>query len=216
MEFLTSYGLYIGILAMIVGVGVMTYPVWSSQERQWVRVTVSSIGAITVLFGFFVALGAVTTQDLSEPAPEIVDTIEGSSAPDFEFDLVGDNPRTTTLSDYEGDVILINFWATWCAPCVHEMPALSQLQEAYADELTVLCISDETEDDIYDFLDGFEPLVQPIGVLTEEVSNIPAEYTMMQQIRPVSYVVDREGVIREVIRGARNYQQFEAKVRPYL
>lgn len=216
MDILITYGLYIGIFIMILGLIFMTYPLWSSESKQWVMVTVGGAGAATTIVGFMLAFGSYSVQqDLGEPTPENVEAVEESPAPDFDFNLLGDDARAATLSEYKGDVVLINFWATWCAPCVHEMPALSQLQETYSDDLTVLCISDETSDTVYDFLDDFEPLVQPIGVL-ESVSELPGEYTMMQQIRPVSYVIDREGIIREVIRGARSYEQFEAEIRPYL
>ena len=57
---------------------------------------------------------------------------------DFTGALLGGGELT--LSDYEGKVILLNFWATWCGPCVGEMPAFPQLLEKYGDDLAVIAV----------------------------------------------------------------------------
>lgn len=212
---LVDYGIYFGIAAMIFGLVVMFYPIWGNEENRWVRMIVSAGGAMVTLVGFMLALGVYSAVEVREAPDAELEEIVGQPAPDFDFQLLGDDPQDQSLSDFEGQVLLINFWATWCAPCVHEMPDLSDLNEDYGDELTVLCISDETSDEVYGFLDDFQPLTQPIGVL-HDVASIPDAYGMMQQIRPVSYVIDRDGVIREIIRGARSYRQFEERVVPYL
>ncbi len=215
MQLLIDYGVYFGIAAMIFGLIVMFYPLWGKEESRWVRMIVSAGGAMVTLVGFMLALGVYSAVETRQAPDAEVEEIVGQPAPDFDFELLGDTEESQTLSDYEGQVVLINFWATWCPPCVHEMPDLSDLHESYEDELTILCISDESADEVYGFLDDFEPLSQPIGVL-HDVSSIPDAYGMMQQIRPVSYVIDREGVIRDVIRGARTYEQFEQSLTPYL
>lgn len=53
----------------------------------------------------------------------------------------------TTLAAYEGEVIVLNLWATWCAPCVHEMPTLGALQRHFGDRLKVIPISVDSEGD---------------------------------------------------------------------
>lgn len=59
-----------------------------------------------------------------------------------------------TLSDHEGKVILLNFWATWCGPCVGEMPAFEKLQETYGEDLVLLAVnSGEDEGTVTSFLE---------------------------------------------------------------
>ena len=64
----------------------------------------------------------------------------GDDLRDFTAELV--NGDTVTLSDYKGKVILLNFWATWCGPCVGEMPAFTWLTERYGDDLALLAVND--------------------------------------------------------------------------
>lgn len=59
----------------------------------------------------------------------------GSEAPDFTAKL--NNGETFTLSDKKGQVILLNFWATWCSNCVKEMPAIEKLYEEYGDQIVL-------------------------------------------------------------------------------
>lgn len=56
------------------------------------------------------------------------------SAPAARFDLVDLHDAHHTLADYRGEVVLVNFWASWCAQCVYEMPGLAMLQQRHADQ----------------------------------------------------------------------------------
>ncbi len=63
----------------------------------------------------------------------------GSEAPDFTAKL--NNGETFTLSDKKGQVILLNFWATWCSNCVKEMPAIEKLYEEYGDQIVIVGVN---------------------------------------------------------------------------
>src|SRR5829696_3338501 len=66
----------------------------------------------------------------------------GVKAPDFKVSTIDDKPRDKTLADYRGSVVMINIWATWCAPCRVEMPSIEKLHRAYADRgLRVVAVS---------------------------------------------------------------------------
>lgn len=78
------------------------------------------------------------------PAESVTPTEPPFYAPDFTLTtLDGD---TITLSDLRGKWVLINFWATYCVPCVEEMPALQQLAERYTDELVLLAINQREDE----------------------------------------------------------------------
>ena len=86
------------------------------------------------------------TADVSGPIAE------GDAYRDFTATLT--DGSEFTLSDHEGKVILLNFWATWCGPCVGEMPAFEQLQETYGEDLVLLAVnSGEDEGTVKAFLE---------------------------------------------------------------
>ena len=76
---------------------------------------------------------------------------QASRYKDFTGTLLGGGELT--LSDYEGKVILLNFWATWCGPCVGEMPAFPKLLEKYGDDLAVIAVDlQEDAETVADFI----------------------------------------------------------------
>lgn len=85
-----------------------------------------------------------------EEHPEI-SALKADDAPDFSFATLEN--RRGQLSDFRGKVVLLNFWASWCAPCVVEFPKLEALAETYPDKLVVLAVSvDADREDIEKFL----------------------------------------------------------------
>jgi thiol-disulfide isomerase/thioredoxin len=132
-----------------------------------------------------------------------------AAAPDFELaDLGGAKVR---LSDSAGSVRLIDFWATWCAPCREEIPMLKELHEEYADAgLTILAISDEEADIVAPFaeehgitytnlVDGFE---------------VFSEYGALGL--PTAYLVDADGKIVEEYFGPKPREVLERRIRELL
>ena len=90
-----------------------------------------------------------TAGDTADPSGPIA---EGDAYRDFTVSLA--DGGEFTLSDHEGKVILLNFWATWCGPCVGEMPAFEKLQETYGEDLVLLAVnSGEDEGTVKAFLE---------------------------------------------------------------
>lgn len=132
----------------------------------------------------------------------------GQPAPDFTFHEVGTGaPRQ--LSELRGKVVLVNVWATWCPPCRKELPDLEKLQEAYADQgLVVLTVSTEERDLLRQF--AAESPLRTLNAYSPQLGwyDVPG--------RPVTFVIDRDGTLREYMTGGHPYADFEAAVRPYL
>jgi thiol-disulfide isomerase/thioredoxin len=70
----------------------------------------------------------------------------GETAPDF---TVADGGRNVTLSQFRGKPVVLNFWASWCPPCVAEMPALVQMQKQLGDKALVLAVSVDSDENAY-------------------------------------------------------------------
>ena len=121
---------------------------------------------------------------------------QGDLAPDFVLQTIDGNTRK--LSNYRGQVVLVNLWATWCPPCVEEMPVLNQIALDYADRgLVVLGVAgDDDTQRVRDFLVK-SPLKFP--VLLDPDGAIGTQYGITGY--PETFFVDREGRVREKIIG---------------
>lgn len=121
---------------------------------------------------------------------------EGDLAPEFVLQTVDGTPRK--LSNYRGKVVLVNLWATWCPPCIEELPVLDQLVADYeAKGLVVLGVAgDEDTQAVRDFLAKspvkFEVLLDPNGA-------IGTQYGITGY--PETFFVDRQGRLRDKIIG---------------
>jgi peroxiredoxin len=130
----------------------------------------------------------------------------GQVAPDF---TVADGTTTVHLASYRGQVVLLNFWWTQCAPCIQEIPGLIELHRDRPD-LAILAISiDEDEDDYKRFL--VRRHVDLITVRDPRQSSARLYHTEQW---PETYVIDRKGVIRRKFIGAQDWSSPE--IRAYL
>ena len=128
-------------------------------------------------------------------------------APEFALaDLMGSRVR---LSDHQGHVVLLNFWATWCAPCRAEMPSMEKLYQAYRDRgLVILAISGDRTS-----RSSVEAFVQELGVtfpiLLDPAGEVFAQYGVRGL--PTSYLLDRQGRIVSAEAGARDWNSTVAR-----
>ena len=134
------------------------------------------------------------------PAPAIAAEVElGLPLPEIALpSLTGD--ATVRLSDFEGKIVYVDFWASWCAPCRQSLPQLQELRERYADDFEVYAINvDEEPADGRDFLEQY-PVSYP--VLSDPEATLPPLFDVKGM--PTSYLVDRDGNLRYVHQGFRN------------
>ncbi len=82
---------------------------------------------------------AQSNQEGEAAAESYQELTVGDSAPDFTAETVSGN--SFTLSEHSGKVVLLNFWATWCGPCVGEMPAFEKLYGEYGEEVAILAVN---------------------------------------------------------------------------
>ncbi len=174
---------------------------------QWMATVLSVL--LVCFSGFILALALTYRAEDRLDAVGVDQQVE-----DFGFQQVV-NEEVLNLGAYLGKVVFLNFWATWCQPCITELPELDRLQVKYRDQgLIVLTISDESREDLMRYADLW-PEETVSGYI--EFDTLPAGFQAeLLNGRPVSYVIDRTGVIREFVRGAGNFEYFERLVAPWL
>lgn len=131
----------------------------------------------------------------------------GNKAPDFELETL--DGETEKLSDYIGERVIVNFWATWCPPCREEIPAFKKLYKNRDVEILAIDLeeTEESMDDVEAFVDEFE---MAFPVLRDKDSDVATTYQVMAY--PTSYMVDSEGYIQFKAMGAMEYEQMEKRV----
>lgn len=122
--------------------------------------------------------------------------LEGQAAPDFALkSSTGENLR---LSEYRGDVVMINFWATWCGPCRQEMPLLDELYTRY-ERVGFNLLGVNIDDDSRRAMKMIEELGVNFPVLFDARKEVSELYEV--NAMPVTVLVDREGNVRYVHHG---------------
>src|SRR5437868_10777847 len=127
----------------------------------------------------------------------------GEAAPDF---AVQDSARTVALHDLKGKVVVLNFWATWCPPCVDEMPSLVQMQSRLQDKgVTVLAVSVDVDENAYKkFLREHGIDLLAVRDADQKSNALYGSFKF-----PETYIIDREGKVRRKFIGPVNWTQPE-------
>lgn len=138
---------------------------------------------------------------------------EAGEAP-LNFTLKDMNGADVKLDSFEGKILIINFWATWCGPCKAEIPDLVALQTKYKDDLVVLGISvDDTAEQIKPYAKEYKvnyPML--VGNKREDVQEALGPLVAV----PVSVIIDRDGHIVRKHTGMATREQFETEIKALL
>ena len=160
--------------------------------QQW-----SVVGAIVAVLGGALWFGSYALKD------ELVGVDVGTQAPMFSGTTLTGTARTKTLADYKGQVVLLNVWATWCGPCLVEMPSIQALHDAMGPKgLHVVAVSIDTAGaaEIRRFLDAkkltFEVLHDSAGVIQQAYQTTGV---------PETFVIAADGTIRKKSIGASDW-----------
>ena len=125
-----------------------------------------------------------------------------------EFDLENMDEEYRKLSSYKGKVVLLNFWATWCPPCIREMPSMERLhQQVAAEDFNVIAINQmENPDDVFAFTGQLE--IDPtFEILFDSDSKVSSAYAVRGL--PTTYLIDKKGNIRYRAVGGREFDHPE-------
>jgi cytochrome c biogenesis protein CcmG/thiol:disulfide interchange protein DsbE len=138
------------------------------------------------LIGVFPLLILILSGCQSGSRPPLV----GKMAPDFS---IQDSDHKVSLRDFRGKIVVLNFWATWCPPCVEEMPSLVQMDQRMKDKgVAVLGVSIDVDADAYHrFLKDYK-----VGFVTVRDPEQKSASLYGTHGWPETYVIDRDGIVR--------------------
>jgi peroxiredoxin len=179
----------------------------AKQEKQRKQLMIGGGLLAIVLLGFL--LWSSMQSSGNQLAPVLIEP--GNPAPNFE--LMTLDGETAVLDEYAGDVVLINFWATWCPPCKAEMPDINAFYQANHDKgFTVLGVNaQEDQSTVSKFIEanGFT-----FPILLDSVGDVARQFQVNSY--PTTIIMDREGTIQTIHNGLITAEQLEAAVTPLL
>lgn len=127
------------------------------------------------------------------PQPGMAGAAVGDLRPEFRHG--GLDGQWVQASAFDGQLLLVNFWATWCAPCRREMPVLQAVSEAHPGDLAVVGLAIDEPDAVRQFVSDLE-IRYPIAVGNADVMATQRAWGNSAGALPYTVLVDREGIIR--------------------
>ncbi len=195
----------------------------ASGDRWCIRYWVGVLVVLILLIGYFAWQGSVFEREGSlasgpigvEYTPADQEVFRKMSflaqavragAPEFSLEAIGGGNRT--LQDYKGKVVLLNFWATWCPPCLREMPALQKLYNRYRAkgfDLVAISVDQGRKDEVQKFINE-NKLTFP--VILDPIHTAKGSYKV--RALPTNYLLDRQGRVIAWGMGSREWDSESA------
>jgi peroxiredoxin len=149
------------------------------------------------------------TLDPSLPtAPHI-----GSVAPNFSLQTV--NGDEVELHDLRGEAVMVNYWVTWCVPCIEEMPVLEKLHREYQDQgFTLLSVNGIAQDDMNKVLSTLGEFDITFPVALDKDDSVYSEFQV--RFMPTSFFIDQQGVIQHIQLGSTTEEGFRSRIEDLL
>lgn len=119
-------------------------------------------------------------------SPKTIEVSEQKKLSTFQWQLLDKNGKMVSLDEFKGKIIFVNFWATWCPPCIAEMPSMQKLYSDYQDKIVFLFVTTDSFEKANAFLIK-ENLNLPIY---QSISNPPLE--MESSTIPATYLIDQQ------------------------
>lgn len=157
-------------------------------KNQWSNIIIAVVILVLIIPGTRKPIQIFFNKVLSF-SPSITSEEDRKSIASYEWPLEKNNRDRENLYEYEGEVVLINFWATWCPPCIAEMPSFQELYVDYHDKVQFLFISSEDHETVRGFMNrknyslpAYRPLSEP---------PLPLNGNTL----PTTYLLDKKGNI---------------------
>ena len=178
-----------------------------AKVRRWLTFAIVAAATMVVSLRYFagmaVTAGRVRDSACAALSPDPLYPQLRGMAPDF--DLVDKAGRHWSLAKLRGQPVLVSFWATWCPPCVEEMPSLEALARRLDGKATVLAIS---VDEDWAAIDKFFPQGTALTVLLDPGRDVPSRYGTSKF--PETFLIDKDGRVRHAFINKRDWSVAEA------
>ncbi|MFC4323160.1 redoxin domain-containing protein [Litchfieldia salsa] len=163
---------------------------------------------VTIIISLVLVLmiGYAIVQAMQKQKSEVTGVEVGNQAPDFELQVV--DGGTIKLSELKGKKVLLNFWASWCEPCLEEMPAMQELHDHKSEDVVILAVNmTVTEKSLQNAEDFVKEHGFTFPVLLDVTNKTSSNYEVLNL--PVSYFIDTNGVIYHRFPGAMSLEYME-------
>jgi peroxiredoxin len=200
------FGGFLGLIGLALGLGHLIRKRQPAGMARW-GVALSALGLIAsigfaILYYSAYVKFAKLVQSSSQSTDVDFTKWEGVIAPDISVTAL--DGQTIKLSELKGKRVVLDFWATWCPPCVREIPHFIQLySQTSRDELVIVGISDEDAKTLTQFVKK-----QGVNYPIASAKNLPSPYADIQSI-PTTFFIDRKGVIQTVAVGYHEYNDLK-------
>jgi cytochrome c-type biogenesis protein len=223
------YSAGLAVPFLVTGLGINQFLGFYSKFRAHLHKVEVGSGIVLILLGLLIMSNRITVltsttlarwlpnpearlklQDDTNKPPTTAAATTAVPAPDVQFTRL--DGQAMRLKDLHGRVVLLNFWATWCIPCRSEIPSLSAMQKDLESRgLSVIGVSyDDTADMVRSFQKDIRQDYEIVLGGRDVGAQLPASPL------PTTYIIDREGRIREKMIGERSRAVFESAIKPLL
>jgi peroxiredoxin len=182
----------------------------SPKEISQQEISERRLSAVLGIFGglLLAALISLLIPQIAERALASQEVAAIQIAPDFEMESFN-SAAPIALSDYKGQGVVLNFWATWCHPCQEEMPALESAWQKYKDQGIVLVgvNSSDNEEQTLAFLEEY-------GVSYPNGSDLDSEVSQLYQIQglPTTWFIAGDGSVAKIVYGPLDLEALDAAI----
>ena len=187
--------------------------------NRWQIISVAVVIALVSGFGgyYFQQLttdGISSKEEFNKKKPPSPEEVIGTDV--IEFSLLDLNGERRYLSEWQGKLIVINFWATWCAPCREEIPVFIELQQKFQSQgLQFVGIALQQAEEVRDFIEEYN-VNYPSLIGGDEVIKIASQLGNNIGAMPYTVMINTEGKIAFTHRGPLTKQEADAAIKNFL
>jgi thiol-disulfide isomerase/thioredoxin len=185
------------------------------MNTRWIISGVAALGVGILTVSSMMGRTTPVALDEAKTADRGTPTCKAEGQANLGFTIKDMNGASVKLSDYKGKVLLINFWATWCGPCIKELPGLIALYDEYQDKgFVVLGISGDDDAETLRSFSNEWKIKYPVFVGRDEQELLDAYGPIIGY--PISVVVGRDGAVCARHLGPKTKEEFEREIKALL
>lgn len=185
---------------------------WKKPKKTTIQNIVFIVFIALLLFSPLGTFVKIQLNRLIAFSPKTIAVMDQKKLSTYQWELVDASGKNVLLEAYKGKIILINFWATWCPPCIAEMPSMQELYVDYQDKIVFLFVTTDSFEKANAFM-AKEKLTLPVY---QSVTNPPLE--MESSTIPATYLIDQHGnlIVAKIGAADWNSDSFREKLDGYI